>query len=370
MEQGVGIHSCSELTSVNLDQLDVDQNCLDGILKDYVSKTPIPINVGTTAAVFKIGSWDRRHDKIAIKAIPYSDHRLLYSYANRELVVACKLQDVHNETPVFIQVFGYLICSDIPQEWRAFMPSTFNNMDLYMFLFMESPPYRMDSRGPNNGPYEIPLTLHNADRALFFLLLHGIYVARKHLQFVHADISLGNIMFAERETKEPFRVDVLHNRYEVHFLEGFTPKFIDFGRSSIEGNQDPDTYGYIDVDELSKVFLLRDDLKQQKWLLNLRDERTRLGDAFMNNVGLTKGPEYKVLGGFLVVFARRMPVPQIQLLKEEDEDDNHIDRRFICTMCDQKSVNVLEGKTTDISFCSQHCASKIQTFHKYIPTMK
>jgi serine/threonine protein kinase len=257
------MHDCSEFP-VQTDDISLkhDKNCVKQFQKHYSYKPVILLGKGTVGSVFAVHYKENMDNQIAVKILPYG--KKLYKLSNKELGVACELNSLASASPIFLHTLGYLICKKIPQEWKEHLD--YNKEEMYMYMFMHKPQAEFAVSGGRPGAYKV-MGFNNRDYAvsLLFVLLHGLYVGRKFLQFVHNDIHEGNVMFSAslRDDASHFDLSIENTDYKVAFISNWVPKLIDFGRSSTKNH--PDTYAQNNGEDVAKIFNLfnkRIDLKK------------------------------------------------------------------------------------------------------------
>lgn len=240
------LHSCDEILprgpptsdmlrggTVNW-SLASDNGCIEAIAQHYtVSKHASGSGAhGSVIRLDEIGNYQRQ---IAVKVIPYEIDPedpayavgILQRDASRELFIACQLNAVTQETPVFTKTLGWLICDTLPPKWTRFMRHTqYANVEKrsYMLIFMESNPFTLMTDS---------LVFEEEDYVtMIFLLFHAIYIGRKELGFKHNDLHERNFMFASSLSEDPKIPIVIENqRFEVSLSIGHFPKIIDYGMS-------------------------------------------------------------------------------------------------------------------------------------------
>lgn len=152
----------------------------------------------------------------------------------QELRVACLLKKLHDETPIFSYVYGYLRCSieSIPRSWGPYMkplPREFEEAarsveDNSLFMLF------MDYAPANFMDINIDLTMEDF-KSLVYLLVHGLETAYERIGFIHGDIHEDQILMAPRNAEKALVVG--EKKLHVRFV----PKLIDYGYSSEEGTR-------------------------------------------------------------------------------------------------------------------------------------
>ena len=208
-----GLRPCSDIPT---HKTPAGDDCFD----DFVPQ----MLLGTGAQGAAIEVVHKQH-KLVAKILPFDDNSI------REVQVQCALNALHDQTGVFTHAFGYQVCSEIPEDWANYIDQ--ENLELlnrYIVIIMERGLYDLkDWKKLRVKPDEF--------KAIAFLVLHGIYEARKALQFAHDDLHIGNIML--QVATGPVHVRIGSNAFTVdpnypkkHALR-YVPKIIDFGYSEI-----------------------------------------------------------------------------------------------------------------------------------------
>lgn len=214
--------------------LETDNGCLQAIEQHYnVSKHAS--GSGAHGSVIRLDEIGNYHRQIAVKVIPYEIDPadptyamgILQRDASRELFIACQLNDIAQETPVFTKTLGWLVCDTLPPKWKRYMRhSQYADVEKrsYLLIFMESNPFKLTTKS---------LVFNEKDYLeMIFLLFHAIYIGRKELGFKHNDLHDRNFMFAASLAKEPKVPIIIENQsFDVSLYLGHFPKIIDYGLS-------------------------------------------------------------------------------------------------------------------------------------------
>lgn len=218
------IHDCLELPSG--DELQLDANCLIQI-----------------ASVFRAGIWRGNGasgfviETFAVHGSPPKAETLIVkvSILNvREIKVACALNNLSGETPVFPHTYGWLVGETVPEDWLSFLKAKKHNHKLirapppmFMFTFIQ----------PVKSKWEDAMLLsENGYRVVLFFLLHGLFVVRRALGFNHGDIRGDNIMM-EYHMQQQKETTLRYGQYEAEVKTRYVPRFIDYGRSTVNNEK-------------------------------------------------------------------------------------------------------------------------------------
>lgn len=298
------MHACSELPETDTVSLKRDRKCVDAF-KEKFSHEPLTIlGKGSVGSVFGVYYRDNMDVQIAVKILPYG--KTLKNLTNKELGIACELNSLSSATPIFVTTLGYHVCNKIPYEWKANLD--YNEESMYVYMYMARPQVGFaDFGGAIPNAYKV-VGLDNRGYAvsLLFILLHGLYVARKFLKFAHHDLHEGNFMFTPVDpSKMPnFKLNVEGVEHKVSFLRGWVPKVIDFGKSTTEKH--PDTYAMNLSEDVAKIFRLFKQRKDLEKALDL-DAMVFEPDPFdgpynkqYRELLTSKYDNYKVIANFLL----------------------------------------------------------------------
>lgn len=215
-EKGVlKIHDCSELTAEADTRLDED--CLQRL--ESALGFPVWRGSGGFGFVLELNTvlgQPPRPQKVVVKVTERDD---------QELRVACALNALLDETPIFPHTFGWLLCNRIPERWRQMVRQKDRSHVMaeqtphrVLFMFMQPVEANWD---------DTTLLYRHGYRVTLFLLLHGLWVAHERLGFVHSDLHGGNIMLQPHAGTTRVRF----GQYEAEVTADFVPRLIDYGLS-------------------------------------------------------------------------------------------------------------------------------------------
>lgn len=252
-KRGVGgrMHSCREDPRVFIED---DEDKIQKLLEVYSTKPARALGVvdqfRSFARVFALYRKGKNPiDAFAVKVMNFED-RFLQEKGRIEIRIACMLNTIRKETPIFVYTLGYFICQGLLDEkeeehnnleitcaWRKELPHTIRNESRFIHMFMHKPEFGFLStdggEDSENVNYNVRGFTLDYVISLLFILFHGIYIARKRLGFMHGDIHAGNLMFTltPGHVNTHFNLMVSKIQHNVSFISGFTPKVIDFGYS-------------------------------------------------------------------------------------------------------------------------------------------
>lgn len=152
--------------------------------------------------------------KMVVKVIPMGLSGL------NEIETQCILNQLQSKTGIFTKSFGWQVCSEIPSPWAEYV--AFDTTERILFIFMEKAMETIES---------VPMK-RKEKKAVLFLLLHGLMIARRDLNgFKHDDIHKENVMLQSIEYNSVVHLD---DGYTVGPHLRFVPKLIDYGFSKVK----------------------------------------------------------------------------------------------------------------------------------------
>jgi len=377
----IRIHLCSEL--INTERIPVDNMCFERLKQIYINiETPFHLGSGEGGAVFKLSTRKLPRKDVAVKLLSYSDNNMddvnseiskgVRAVAKRELAISCEINKLRKKySSVFVTTLGYLLCSNVPKSWMDKLSKNNDNYEKrfteYLLIFMRKPPHSF--LGKVEGDY-YQFDLGKYSLSLFFLLLHGIYIGRKRLGFVHGDIASRNILFddihVDKEEEEnwiPVRVENVN--YLVLFHPGIVPKIIDFGTASTKQNYRRDT-NRNDLSSLIKTLGERTDISNQEWYQTMTEPNIWKNPDFeareeYNNLPVMED-EWQELSDFLQT-GRIFQDSEFIKVVESNKNARLVES---CVFCHQEADLMFPG-TNEHRFCNSYCAEKIEDMADFLP---
>ena len=146
----------------------------------------------------------------------------------KEVETQCMLNSMRNKTGVFAKAYGWQVCDELPSQWSRYLPNTID-IDDPLFIFMEKT--IKEWKDVNLEPEEY--------KAILFLLIHGLYVARKAFGFSHDDIHTENVMLQPASGTVSVQIENGPS-FAIPGLR-FVPKLIDFGLSLTGKEEEEDS---------------------------------------------------------------------------------------------------------------------------------
>lgn len=347
------IHECSELPS--LANLELDADCVDRMASVY-----------DALKLRGSGQYGFAMEIITAYGNPPKNETLIVKISTintNELRVACELNSIMSETPIFPHAYGWLICSKVPDDWlsllriraRHHMILT-NPPSSFMFTFIQPVKETWDDATlPANHGYRVTL----------FFLLHGLYVTRRKIGFNHGDIHAGNIML-EYHLKETISI-LRYNHYEAEVRSRYVPRLIDYGRSSTSRHTDNE--GASDLKQLRKTFDERLDYDMDNDQLGANEEAIAF-NQFVASVKWRQAEEvYGKHGNADLILPMLehsyFDVPEIQRQQVKRQAIEPIQRCFsCCTTNPRHQIN--HQVAAPKYFCSDWCYGKIHAICRFI----
>jgi hypothetical protein len=348
------MHKCEDVPPLP-QHIELDNECLEYMDDRYMLDPEDVIGRGKYGIVFNLQSRRGNNQKLAVKLLPFDDD----SDANTafgELSVACKLNNIRSETPAFQRTFGWIVCDNMPKEWRKRIPlelGALRDSGKVIYIIMQ----RMEHTFLYDG-YKLR---RRGLLGMFWICVHGLLVARRKLGFYHNDIHDGNLMFVvlgarSKTTPTLTLYDDTHVR--IKLSRTLYVKFIDYGNSSMRG---------VRGDTRNDILML----------MGLFDRRATTVDELAPNE-LFGGDyadvwnEYFEAGGettdniahFLATYNGFLGNKRIQYTYDRDTTDV-----TGCVMC-AGTGEWAWGHKRGIAFCSEFCAYKVRGISAILPPLE
>jgi len=202
------IHPCSTLPTV--DAVSETEYC-ERIAESYPFTELL--GRGEVGVAFEV-----MHDfqPMVVKATPLTQEGI------DEVKAQCLLNSLSDKTGIFARAFGWIVCDAMPKAWDMVDYEVEEEGQKYLFIFMEK------TQKSWLTPKKLKKKMKMTDAQLkhiLYLLIHGLYVARKEIGFSHDDLHSGNLMLQVVPGKSGTR---------------FVPKLIDFGFALIGEDSEPE----------------------------------------------------------------------------------------------------------------------------------
>ena len=319
--------------------------CVQFLLDNYVFIKRI--GKGEMSVIARLDSTTPLVQQIVVKIMPLDVN------ARQDLSIACQLNSLAKETPVFVHTWGWIACGEIPADWKRFMFALPMGVDWSLPTFI----YQVMDYAPESWADKGTSFLAEEYESMLFLLLHGLYTARKELgSFSHNDIHEGQVLLQPCKPKTVITCRVEGNLLEV-VCERFVPKLIDFGMasskshpysssssSSDEENVDDDDD---DMFESSSSISDSSDVKDLLILFETRMRKDKVKtfkrSKWMEEALISQPEDYNVIAKVLL--------NDFKMKKGKEM----IGRR--CMVCAEANANYV-WKGTDIYFCGLACEGK------------
>lgn len=248
--EGLRIHQCSELPDLPGAVIQKDEDCLVAITSRFSPVRWLGMGEFGIAILLNAGLGDGRFQELVAKLT--ANER---DATAKELRIACELNQLHGDTPIFPHTYGWLMCDEIPQPWRRMLDLRQRN-HVVMSPFREAPVLFTFMQAVRHKWSEIPLWVENRYRVCLFILIHGIWVAGSRLGFHHQDIHPGQVMLQPSASgaAEESRFLFGDNR-EARIMTAYTPRLLDYGFASTTRHRTT-VYGN-DIKEIEELFYSR-----------------------------------------------------------------------------------------------------------------
>lgn len=256
----------------------------------------------------------------------------------KEARIAKKLAVLKPYTQAFIATFDSFEHQGLLESWKPMLPPRDQDGRLIdwekyegrklTYIVMEHSNFRIqypDKAAPGGVVFWHNVTSENAKK-LLFILLHGLYIARRELAFSHNDIHDGQIVLFMRNAKKPV---TLGEGYEIRDCP-IIPKFIDFGASVME--QEGDLFS----DDVAQLVITFDRLYSQTELMETEEFENASGSLRTN---------WKVIKALL----------DCSYFAEFHGGPDEVNA--ICMSCMSRALFTVEA--TGFHVCSKTCANKI-----------
>lgn len=337
------IHSCSELQDEAITVS--DQNVLNFIATEF--KFMKYLGSGRLGHVFLFSRG--KDEQITMKVMPCS------KASEDEIRTACVLNSVQPLTGIFTHAFGWLSCSTFPPTLVDYIAPEKrpDSMVEHIYLFSEYVPFAWND--PN-------FRFSDTDfRTMFFLLLHGIYIARREMDFFHHDIYDGNILLREVMASESVHVQTTDVEFRVTGMR-FVPKLIDYSESKTKplSTSSKSRYKFSDLKMLADEFLRK--MEEQKD----RDAR-RAFLKFTNSMEFEDACKQDASNSVVVdelLNNAYFAIPEIIRVDRPEKKLKPINRCFVCT-----TPAPYYFDTTKWNFCSDSCARKMSSISWCVNTL-
>ncbi|MBX9637207.1 MAG: hypothetical protein K2Q45_06620 [Nitrosomonas sp.] len=321
---------------------------------------------GEMSVIARLDSTDDIAQQIVVKIMPLDVN------ARQDLSIACQLNNLHNATPVFIQTWGWLACHEIPREWKQYMFALPTGVDWSLPVLI----FQVMDYSPESWSDKNTTLLADEYEAMLFLLLHGLYVARKELgSFSHNDIHEGQVLLQPCKPNTEITCMVEGVSMIVQ-CKRFVPKLIDFGLASSKSlpfstTSDEDDYsGSSDSDddmfESSSTMTDSSDVKDLLTIFETRMRRDKIKPMvqrsdFMLDAQISDPSDYKAIANVLLKDARfKKVVQKATFVAEKAVGVNE----KMCMVCASPAEYV--WPKSRFYFCNARCANKWENIRPLI----
>ena len=332
----MSLHQCHELTEEAITVY--DQQVLEKITTEF--KFGKYLGAGRIGHVFMLHLGP---EMLAMKVMPCN------AASEQEIRTSCLLNSLKDETGIFVYTFGWLSCSEFPKHLLEFIqPEKQPSSDLqHIYMFSGYVLFAW-----NDADFRYSDTDY---RIFFFLLLHGIYIGRKNLQFFHHDIYDGNIMLHSLPANEKIHVATSTMQYEV-LNARYAPKLIDYGESNARpiSTNNKNKYKVSDLRMLSDEFFRM--MGAQKNIEARRAFLKLINSSEFKIASEKDASEYIGIGDLLN--HEYFNIPEIKRIEKQRMP---LERCLSCTT----PANVAY-QNTGLNFCSTTCAKKSEKIISFL----
>jgi hypothetical protein len=225
---------------------------------------------------------------------------------------------------------------------------------LYLFTFVQE---------VTDEWLSIPHDSNARYRVTLFLLLHGLYEARARFNFEHGDIHAGNIMM---ELARDSPVVVRYGQMEAELQAVFTPRLIDYGKSTTTSHAGPG-HATNDIQFVQNTFWerLEADANDNPRVMPELRAFNKLTDSeawyWARSEFYTRGPD-----AILAILADGyFEVPEIRRRQVKRAALNPIERCFSCCST-QPAFQIQHRHAAPKSFCDAVCYQRIRGICQFI----
>lgn len=306
-----GFHLCSE--GLDLENHSGENNDIDPFEKYNKIKL---IGEGEYGKVYKVRN-NQTQKEYAMR-VSNKDTK-----AVNAIDIACALNSLN--TPAFVHTYG----------WNIYRNK--------MYMLMEYHDETFESKGLNLTPTEY--------KTIAFILLHGLYIGRKKLQFEHDDIHTGQILLKSIKRNVPIAVG---NEFQLIGNSRFIPKFIDFELGRI--GEEEDEGDLTDSDDLFSGSTASTDIPSLRGALvkHMRKNKSAFLSEFEGYISKSKAWNK-------AEESDRFDYQSILLVLGEpfwyDIMAESVEQCIRCHNCHDVANFRLEH--TQLYFCDAHCAKRI-----------
>lgn len=346
--EGLKIHDCSELPKFA--RLTLDSDCLERIqstfaLKDFVGN-------GQYGLVFQVSKFDEKNsnEDLVVKVSEINE---------KELRIACSLNGLSNETPIFPHTYGWLICPTIPHRWGA---AAGRKLRAHMFFLAPPEQFMFTFMQPVDVKWNnLSLTENHGYRVALFFLLHGLLMAKKRLgSFIHGDIHEKNVMLQPILSTQTSTLRYGH--YEAELVCQYVPRLIDYGRSSMGGGGGGD--GGSDLRQLKELFHRTLDPSQEEMTVEMSDVEHEERRAFFQFIASSRwNDDNEEITLLQLLEHDYFDVPEIRRSQVKRQAVDPIQFCFSCCASNPQFQVDLEIPKF---FCGKRCYQKVTRIGQFI----
>lgn len=348
------LHGCDELPA--LTKISTDADCLDRIQSVF---RPLRwLGDGENGIVLLLFALkpEGKTEELVVKIS-------LAASTETELRIACQLNETNAETPIFPHTYGWLVCDTIPAKWIAILSDEEREHDIiaahtgpYMFTFIQPVQEKW---------IETPLVIEERYRTSLFFLLHGLWVARTRIGFVHGDIHGRNIMLQPNASYTKTTTFLRYGEIEAGVECVFVPRLIDYGEAHTQQYDMKGVYKANDLRLVREEFydrLERDAARYEA----ARPEFEAL-KLFIASQEWQRAEAHFDQGSEGILALLQHPYFEIPEIRRERVKQRRIEQRS-CFVCCKPNVNqMIEHQYASPKyFCNSGCYSEIHAICQFI----
>jgi hypothetical protein len=223
------LHPCAEVPTK--DTL-FDEGCEEFLLKNYTFVKRLgALTDGefTGASGIAMELVSAKGETVVAKLMGMDTENARYSI--NDIAVGCRLNNIADQTPIFIETFGWLRCKTYPTDWKTLSgrePAKYDESNGILMEFISH-----GSRALSD--MDIVFSMKEYIE-MTIIILHGLMIADSFMGFKHNDIHVDQILLNPVNPGS----DSLQLDFGESGVFSFTPRFIpvliDYGHSTIPGS--------------------------------------------------------------------------------------------------------------------------------------
>jgi serine/threonine protein kinase len=364
------LNDCSVIPNI---KTAIKEDCLKSLANYYAYVRRL--GTGVNAMTVEVA---RENHQVAVKILKRNRN------AVEEIQILCRLNELRTHSHVFGEIYGWTACRSIPGEWTERMRGRYGDA-----TELEAAVY-----GKNKGFVFIAMEL-NSHRLvdleyteedlimMFFLLLHGIAVARRKFPyFRHRDIHSENIMIqlitpkgVGWNTVPSVNVNIANKHHVVLEHLQRVPRLIDFGEARFQEKPHAN-----DIEEEWNIDFKDDDFSD----FPRRNDLYRIGHVVIYDLYKACGIDRVSLRNFInsqaYENAMNTDTTNFELIEKLLEHEYfkiptikwkpHNYQSFLlskCSICSSYQPTLQYDTHPHIKFCDTQCESSFSIWKHFLP---